>query len=216
MIELLLLVIFISTLHILIMAGCAGIFGIGIREISIGFGRPLLNFGLLKIRLLPLGGFVRLVDSRDIEIKDYRIEEAFNHKSLFVQLAVILSGICILLLSSYAVLGSEALNSFSKGIAQVIDGALNPFGQAQIYLNKIVNVSIEGEVMYLLPLIATKFCALNMLPSANLNGGQALLTLLRLGKPKAEWQDKFQLFITFPVLLMMISWVIALVFFALN
>ncbi|WP_066635275.1 RIP metalloprotease RseP [Desulfolucanica intricata] len=70
--------------------------GIKVHEFSLGFGPKL--FGLPKgettynLRLLPLGGFVRMAGMDPTEDEDYNDARGFNKKSVLQRIAVIIAG----------------------------------------------------------------------------------------------------------------------------
>ncbi|ACV63945.1 membrane-associated zinc metalloprotease [Desulfofarcimen acetoxidans DSM 771] len=70
--------------------------GIKVHEFSVGFGPKL--FGKLhgettyNLRLLPLGGFVRMAGMDPADEADYADERAFNKKSILQRMAVIFAG----------------------------------------------------------------------------------------------------------------------------
>lgn len=69
-----------------------------ILRFSIGFGRPLYKriFGPDKtefvIASLPLGGYVKMLDSREVEVQPEEQSREFNHKPLWQRFAIVAAG----------------------------------------------------------------------------------------------------------------------------
>ena len=72
--------------------------GIKVLKFSIGFGRPIFrwrwNNGPTEyiIGLIPLGGFVKMLDEREGDVRTDEVDQAFNRKSLAVRSAVVAAG----------------------------------------------------------------------------------------------------------------------------
>ncbi len=72
--------------------------GVKVIRFSIGFGKPV--FSIQKnpesteyvISAIPLGGYVRMVDEREGEVKQEDIPFAFNRQSLFARSAIVAAG----------------------------------------------------------------------------------------------------------------------------
>ena len=72
--------------------------GVKVLAFSIGFGRPLVrwrwNNGPTEytIGLIPLGGFVKMLDEREGAVSADEVDQAFNRKSLAVRSAIVAAG----------------------------------------------------------------------------------------------------------------------------
>ena len=72
--------------------------GVKVLRFSIGFGKPLYKrtFGKdnteFVIAMLPLGGYVRMLDETEGEVEPTELDRAFNRKSLAKRSAVVLAG----------------------------------------------------------------------------------------------------------------------------
>ena len=98
------LLAFVFTLGILITFHEFGHFwiarkcGVKILRFSIGFGRPLWKrcFGddrtELVVALLPLGGYVKMLDEREAPVPEPELNRAFNRKPLAQRFAIVLAG----------------------------------------------------------------------------------------------------------------------------
>ncbi|MCP0914086.1 MULTISPECIES: M50 family metallopeptidase [Legionella] len=96
-------------LHELGHALAARLFGVKIKRISIGFGRPLLKWhaknGCEWIwALWPLGGYVQLLNSRiePVSTKDYPV--CFDRKPVWMRIIVLLAGAMVNLLIAWLAL----------------------------------------------------------------------------------------------------------------
>jgi len=72
--------------------------GVKVLRFSIGFGKPLWQrrFGPddteYTLAVLPLGGYVKMLDEREGEVAENELPRAFNRQSLSVRLAIALAG----------------------------------------------------------------------------------------------------------------------------
>ena len=71
--------------------------GVRVLRFSVGFGRPIwtrrgAGGTEYAIGILPLGGYVRMLDEHDGEVSEAERGEAFNHKPLWARSAIVLAG----------------------------------------------------------------------------------------------------------------------------
>ncbi len=72
--------------------------GVKVLRFSVGFGKPLWTrtFGVDRtefvVAAIPLGGYVKMLDGREVELREADKPYAFDHKPLRVRTAVILAG----------------------------------------------------------------------------------------------------------------------------
>ena len=71
--------------------------GVQVLTFSIGFGKPLWSRVAkdgtrYQVSMIPLGGYVRMLDARVDEVPAERIEQSFNHKSVRQRIAIVLAG----------------------------------------------------------------------------------------------------------------------------
>lgn len=94
---------FIFTLAILITVHEWGHFivarklGVKVLRFSIGFGKPLVQRKDKQgteycLAAIPLGGYVKMLDEREGEVKPSELAFAFNRKSVWTRIAVVLAG----------------------------------------------------------------------------------------------------------------------------
>ena len=72
--------------------------GVKVTRFSIGFGKSLFSWRRkndpteYSIGLIPLGGYVKMLDEREAEVDHSELDQAFNRKSLPVRTAVVAAG----------------------------------------------------------------------------------------------------------------------------
>ena len=71
--------------------------GVRVLRFSVGFGRPIwtrrgAGGTEYAIGILPLGGYVRMLDEQDGEVSESELGEAFNRKPLWARSAIVLAG----------------------------------------------------------------------------------------------------------------------------
>jgi len=92
--------------------------GIKVLRFSVGFGRPLWmrrnRAGTeFAIAAIPLGGYVKMLDEREVDVPAAERHLAFNHKTVWQRIAVVGAGpaanllLCIALLWAMFVLGKQ-------------------------------------------------------------------------------------------------------------
>lgn len=92
--------------------------GVKVLRFSVGFGRPLWSrrdrHGTeFAIAAIPLGGYVKMLDEREVEVHPHERGQAFNHKTVWQRIAVVAAGplanllLCMLLLWAMFVIGKQ-------------------------------------------------------------------------------------------------------------
>jgi len=106
--------------------------GVHIERFSVGFGRALFkrtgkNGTEYQIAIIPLGGYVKMLDEREQAVAPERQAMAFNRQSLRKRFAIVAAGpfanllLCVLLLWAAMVIGTPGLRPLlgpSQGLAQ--------------------------------------------------------------------------------------------------
>lgn len=107
--------------------------GVKVLRFSVGFGRPLFmrrnRAGTeFAIAAIPLGGYVKMLDEREVEVHPAERGLAFNHKSVWQRIAIVAAGplanlvLCVALLWAMFVLGKQDYSATigrTTGMAQV-------------------------------------------------------------------------------------------------
>ncbi len=69
-----------------------------VLKFSIGFGKPLwsrrgqVDDTEYAVAMIPLGGYVRMLDEREGDVKPQELHRAFNRKSVWARIAIVLAG----------------------------------------------------------------------------------------------------------------------------
>ncbi|TNJ34256.1 RIP metalloprotease RseP [Arenimonas terrae] len=71
--------------------------GVRVLRFSVGFGRPLwTRVGKdgteYVVAMLPLGGYVKMLDEREVEVAPHERHESFNAKSVYQRIAIVAAG----------------------------------------------------------------------------------------------------------------------------
>lgn len=208
--QLLLCLILFMFLHISVMAICARAFGITLRQVSYGVGPTLLRLGTVHVKLLPLAGNVALKDTREETLyDDDPCRDAYNFQPLWKQVLLPLSGVAVLLVLSLGIMGASGWERFIAAFGQIADGALAPLSRAQDLLGDGEQFARTHGFAQVFALVSLKLCAFNLLPFAGLNGGQALLAIIRGGKPYVAWEEPLAKWLLLPGLASLLAWAAA-------
>ena len=196
--------------HVSVMALAARLAGVAVREVSYGCGPRLLSIGRVRIRLLLLGGALKMKDTRNENVPPTESGDAFDTQSLPVQLAIALSGCAGLLGLALLAGASENIDAFIAGFQQFFAGALSPTNEAPRLLSTGVAFAQSQPFVSVCALVAAKMAALNLLPFPALNGGQAVGMLLRGVGFGPRWADRFVTPLLVVLLLLAASWLLAM------
>lgn len=90
--------------------------GVKVQRFSVGFGRALWSRTArdgteYRIAMLPLGGYVKMLDEREGDVAPAELDRAFNRKSVWARIAIVAAGplanllLCVLLLWAMFVVG---------------------------------------------------------------------------------------------------------------
>lgn len=211
MIEILIAFVTYVIFHTTIIVVCTKLAGIKILEIAYGVGPKIIEREVLKIGLLPIAGWVSLLDSREHDIPENEIQFAFNHKPWPLQVLVPFSSCIIILVLSFVFLGIDAFNSFAIAFKQIILGAITPFSYGKNQIANIVTFIDNNSIFTIIVIIQTKLVAFNLLPLSILNGGQALVNLLKMGRPEVSWEIVTMKISFLVFLLLLLSWGLAVI-----
>ena len=72
--------------------------GVKVLEFSLGFGKKLFGIRIgkdkteYKVSVLPLGGYVKMLDEREGQVKDFEKNRAFNNQSLAKRFIIVFAG----------------------------------------------------------------------------------------------------------------------------
>lgn len=200
--------------HLLSIAATAHLIGVKVRRISFGLGPTLANVGIFRIGALPLGGFVKLNDSREEPVLADEMDTAFDGRNALEQIAISLSGCAMLVLLSISVLGREGLTAFLIGPVQILHGAVAPFSVAQALIAEGLQLPSVVSPMTVVAFVAAKLAAINILPLPALNGGAVLGILGRALKVESWWNPGLTKVLMFFTMYIALSWCVAGIVYA--
>src|SRR5262245_11922974 len=107
--------------------GVAKLFGVKILRFSIGFGKPLWSYHSRSgteyvIAMLPLGGYVKMLDDREFHVSSTDAQSAYNRQPLLVRMAIVLAGPVtnfLLAILVFWIIFLQGVSYFKPVIAQV-------------------------------------------------------------------------------------------------
>jgi len=168
-----------AAIHILFIAGAGLASGIVVRSVGFGFGPTVLQWRVFRLSLLPLGGHVRFMDSREEPVAAHDMGRALDGKSSAVQLFVTLSGCMVLVGAACALIGDEALQVLVQFPGMFVKGALSPWGEGTALLTRMDSYLDTTSFLPLLGTTAASLAAVNLLPLPMMNGGAAIAIVAR-------------------------------------
>ena len=213
MIEILISITIFMLIHISTMATFLVISGVKIKEVSYGAGPTLFKVGKFKFQPIPVNGYVKALDSREGELEEDEKLKALNHQSTLTQFFAPISGCIFVLLLSYLVLGNAAIDSFISAFKEIVLGALNPISFGQELIQGSHEFIKQSSLITVIATIQIKLVAFNLLPLTVFNGGQAVVNLIKMGKPTASWEIKAAQISIFLALGLFVSWAFSITYY---
>ena len=109
------------------------LFGVKVLCFSVGFGRPIYKYKSKKgdkteyrLSIIPLGGYVQFLDSRNDEVQPQEIKRSFDHQPLFSKISILFAGPLfnfLFAVLAYFFLFSNGVMTMKPIIGEVIDGS---------------------------------------------------------------------------------------------
>lgn len=105
--------------------------GVKVLTFSIGFGPALFSWRdrmdtEFRIALIPLGGFVRMVDEREGSVAEELLPVAFNRKSVWARMAIVFAGPAINLLFAvflYWIVFLQGVETLRTEVGRIVPGS---------------------------------------------------------------------------------------------
>ena len=106
----------------------ARILDVRVLRFSVGFGRPLLKHVSKRsgveyvLAVIPLGGYVKMLDEREGDVDAHEVEQAFNRKSVYTRFAIVAAGPLfnfIFAIFAYAVMYVAGVQGMIPEVGQV-------------------------------------------------------------------------------------------------
>jgi len=109
--------------HYIVARAC----GVKVLRFSVGFGKPIFKWvnrlgTEFTLALIPLGGYVRMLDEREGDVPDTQKHEAFNNKTVWQRIAIVAAGplanflLAIILYAVVALQGIQTVTPIVGGI----------------------------------------------------------------------------------------------------
>ena len=178
-----------------------------IEEVKLFSGPDLLKYEVrdivYRLGLIPFGGYVKIENDPD------------NPPSLFSKLLLILAGSIFLLTVAIILMpAGEVIDMFQSGFLQITWGAVSPLGKGQEYLGQAWSYLNSAPFPHMVAAIGAKSATFNLLPIVPSSGGMIIYDILQRSKKFSE--ESLESFTKYEImiwLLMMASWVFAVVVF---
>lgn len=206
-----------STLPVLLTALASRMLGVGLPRIELGVGRPRLDWTLgsttLSVTPWLMASSCTLKDHDNLDLFADFAGRRFGDVHPVLRALVVLAGPLVVLALCVAAAGPAAGTAFAQGFGQIIDGALDPLGQAQAYLGRYGQAA-DAAPFATGALLLAKLVAFSLLPLPLLAGGNSLLQLVRwkrTGLP--PWVGPVLQVSLLLILAMVVSWTVALAVF---
>ena len=126
------------------------LFGVKVLCFSVGFGRPIYKYKSKKgdkteyrLSIIPLGGYVQFLDSRNDEVQPQEIKRSFNHQPLFSKISILFAGPLfnfIFAVLAYFFLFSNGVMTMKPIVGEVIDGS-HASNAGLFYEDEIISIN---------------------------------------------------------------------------
>lgn len=124
--------------------------GVKVLRFSVGFGKPIYRYvgktgTEFTLAMIPLGGYVRMLDEREGDVPSSLKDQAFNRKNVWQRIAIVAAGPIanfILAILIYALVALLGVKSVAPKIGQIESGS--PIAQTEIQSGDEL-FSIAGE-----------------------------------------------------------------------
>ncbi|MDJ0909194.1 MAG: hypothetical protein QNI99_08360 [Woeseiaceae bacterium] len=178
LIVILLTLIAATVVHISVMAVVPAALGIRPLVVSYGLGPRLFRKGVFQIRVILLGGYVTLPDSRAGDLEPEQLADAIDRRPMWFHATVLMLPHLILLAVGSAIYGDD-LFSVAKTIwTQFFLCAISPLSVAQDQLASFVSFVESSSLMVLFGWMLAILTSLAFLPVGSAAGGQLILILI--------------------------------------
>jgi len=113
--------------------------GVRVLTFSVGFGKPLWKRKgkdgvLYQIGMIPLGGYVKMLDEREAEVEEKYAHQAFNRKSVWARFAIVAAGPIanfLLAIFLYWWVFGIGINGFNTKVGEVIPQSIAAKGDVR-------------------------------------------------------------------------------------
>ena len=213
LIGILLTLIVATVIHISVMASVPAALGIRPIEVSYGLGPLLFKRGVLRIRGILLGGYVKFLDSRDTQLGPEQLEDAIDRRPMWLHSTAIVLPHLILLAGGSAVYGGNPISVTKTIWTRLFRCAIGPLSTAQDQLASFVSFADSNSRIVVLGWLLALVASLALLPVGSAAGGQLIFNLISGRRSPHPLTDRLNVWTTIIYLLLLASWGIAIVLF---
>ncbi|WP_299195299.1 sigma E protease regulator RseP [uncultured Amphritea sp.] len=108
--------------------------GVKVLRFSVGFGKPLIRWRDRRdtefvIAMIPLGGYVSMLDEREADVAPELLDQAFNRKSVLQRIAIVAAGPVVNLLFAVLVYWGMLVSGVEKVVPVI--GSITPDSVAE-------------------------------------------------------------------------------------
>lgn len=112
--------------------------GVKVLRFSVGFGKPIYKYTAksgteFTLAMIPLGGYVRMLDGREGNVPEALKDQAFNNKNVWQRIAIVAAGPIanfILAIVVYAAVAGMGIQAVAPKLADIADNS--PLAQTQL------------------------------------------------------------------------------------
>ena len=129
------------------------LFGVKVLCFSVGFGKPIYKYKSKKgdkteyrLSIIPLGGYVQFLDTRNDEVQPQEIKRSFDHQPLFSKISILFAGPLfnfLFAVLAYFFLFSNGVMTMKPIVGEIIDGS-HASNAGLFYEDEII--SINGNI----------------------------------------------------------------------
>lgn len=185
--------------------------GVGVTRVTFGMGPDVCSFGIVRVKLLPLGGNVSLKMSEEGFLAPPGPGGCFDMRPRWQRVLLLIGSVCPVLLLAFGVLGHAAgAGSFLHGFGQLIEGAARPLSAGQQLLGAFASGMAQRPPIAIIAVCWCKLAAANLLPFFGSNGAQALMIGLTPDDDRSRWERAATPLLVAFGCLMLGGWLLAL------
>ena len=114
--------------HYIIARAC----GVKVLRFSVGFGKPIFKWvnklgTEFTLALIPLGGYVRMLDEREGDVPESQKSQAFNNKTVWQRISIVAAGPIanfLLAIILYALVALQGIQTVSPVVGGIVPGSI--------------------------------------------------------------------------------------------
>lgn len=127
--------------------------GVKVLRFSVGFGKPLYKYTAksgteFTLAMIPLGGYVRMLDGREGNVPEALKDQAFNYKNVWQRIAIVVAGPIanfILAIAIYALVAGLGIQTIAPKVGVLTPSS--PIAQTNIEVGAEIT-QVNGKVTH--------------------------------------------------------------------